>query len=837
MPAQLWNPADDARDEAHDDSHSDALHDVHHDPRLVAIVEEYQRELDAGRSPDRQALVDRHPELAEAVRECLEGLELVQAGIPPQSSQAFAANDAPPRGGSASGDAAQAIRQDIEGEPTSQSIRPLGDFQIVREIARGGMGIVYEAVQLSLGRKVALKVLPFAATLDSRQLQRFKNEAQAAALLHHTHIVPIHAVGCERGVHFYAMQLIEGQSLASIIEQLRNDEYRRDKHFHPGRRDDAPDRTANEQTSAHLLPDTESRPSERGAVGILLSADTDEDKHSQTTDGLPSSANSDALTTALTLGGRVTGEAYLRRAARLMLQAAEALEHAHQTGVVHRDIKPGNLLVDVIGGVDGGGEARLWITDFGLAQLQAERGLTRSGDFLGTIRYMSPEQTSGRRTLLDHRTDIYSLGATFYELLALQPALPGETHQELLYDILHTEPRSPRHWNRAAPVELETIVLKALSKNPADRYQTAAEMGADIQRFLDNKPILARPPTLFDRARKWSRRHPAVAIAAVILLVVVAAGSLISNRMIAAEQQKTAAALAAERQRALEAEASFQQARRAVDTLFQISQEELADRPLEGARKQILHVVVSYYQDFIEQRRDDPASQAELVQAQNKVKALLEELNAFQREFQLHLLEVGEIREELGISGEKEVALLARLAQWKNERQDHFHTIRGFPDDQRRAYLLRIAEEHETTLEPLLTRAQRSRFKQLAIQSQGLTAFKEPEIVERLDLSREQRSEIRAIEREMFERLFLRPGGPGGAGGPGRPGEPPSVEQTRRDQAEAMAKVNAIFTSQQRREWRQMIGPTFTDFHEGPFFGSSPGGQPLDEAPGRSRDR
>ncbi|MCY2962650.1 MAG: protein kinase, partial [Planctomycetota bacterium] len=172
------------------------------DPRVLEVVQEYLNELEQGRAPSRERFLARYPELATAVRDCLDGLEMVRGGLSGSQSRSFPSLTAPgPRS--------------PEAPP-----RALGDFLIVREIARGGMGVVYEAVQQSLGRRVALKVLPFAATFDARQLQRFKNEAQAAALLHHTNIVPIYAVGCDRGVHFYAMQLIEGQSLAVVIRQL-----------------------------------------------------------------------------------------------------------------------------------------------------------------------------------------------------------------------------------------------------------------------------------------------------------------------------------------------------------------------------------------------------------------------------------------------------------------------------------------------------------------------------------------------------------------------------------------------------------------------------------------
>jgi tetratricopeptide (TPR) repeat protein len=207
--------------------------------------------------------------------------------------------------------------------------------------------------------------------------------------------------------------------------------------------------------------------------------------------------------------------------AQFAVQAAEALEHAHQVGVVHRDIKPANLLVD--------GRGHLWVTDFGLAQCRSRAALTLSGDLVGTLRYMSPEQALGQRTALDHRTDLYSLGATLYELLTGQPPFGGSDRQELLRQIALEEPAPPRRCAKAIPTELETIVLKLLEKRPADRYATAQEVAADLERFLKDEPIRARRPTPWQRLRKWARRHrPVVWSAAATLLVTlpVLAGSV-----------------------------------------------------------------------------------------------------------------------------------------------------------------------------------------------------------------------------------------------------------------------------------------------------------------------
>jgi tetratricopeptide (TPR) repeat protein len=198
--------------------------------------------------------------------------------------------------------------------------------------------------------------------------------------------------------------------------------------------------------------------------------------------------------------------------ARLAVQAAEALEHAHQLGVVHRDVKPANLLVDVRG--------NLWITDFGLAHFQNDTRLTMTGDVVGTLRYMSPEQALARREGVDHRTDVYSLGATLYEMLTLKHAFDGRTRQELLRQIALDEPRPLRRVNQAVPAELETIVHKAMAKAPAERYATAQEMADDLRRFLEDRPIYARRPTLWQRTRKWGRRHRAIVVTASVGLLV-----------------------------------------------------------------------------------------------------------------------------------------------------------------------------------------------------------------------------------------------------------------------------------------------------------------------------
>ncbi len=454
------------------------------DPRLARALEEYLAALEAGRKPNRQEFLKRYPDIAGALAECIDGLEFVN-GAASQVNLPLARE--PAESPSPAGDEVTAAM-------------PLGDFRILCEVGRGGMGVVYEAEQISLGRRVALKVLPFAAALDAKQLQRFKNEAQAAAHLQHTNIVPVYYVGCERGVHFYAMQFIDGQTLAAVIQELRQ---------RPGEKTPSAGGTgslAQEIASERWAP--------AGHGGAHLQATGPYESATAPATARPIETVAPAVA-ALATPRSTPRATFFRMVAHLGVQAGEALEHAHQMGVIHRDIKPGNLLVDAAG--------RLWVTDFGLAHCQNQPGLTMTGDLLGTLRYMSPEQALAKRAAVDARTDVYSLGVTLYELLTLEPAYNGSNREEVLRQIAFEEPRPPRRLNHAVPAELETIVLKAMAKDPEERYATAQKLTDDLRRFLEDKPIKARRPSLRQRAVKWSRRHKAVVRAAMVVWVLAVA--------------------------------------------------------------------------------------------------------------------------------------------------------------------------------------------------------------------------------------------------------------------------------------------------------------------------
>jgi tetratricopeptide (TPR) repeat protein len=410
---------------------------------LVAeVADEFLARQKRGERPDVAEYARRYPQFAALLGQVLSSLELVLLS-------------------------SGALTGPLPVQPGCEAPAGLlGDFRILREVGRGGMGVVYEARQLSLNRRVALKVLPFAAALDARQLQRFKNEAQAAAHLHHSNIVPVFGVGEERGVHYYAMQFIEGRTLAEVIAEL------------------------GAEAAKGGLPGATPRPCRGAAPDTLPVAGRPTEHSCRRPDFFPT-------------------------VARLGLQAAEALEHAHQEGVIHRDIKPANLLVDSKG--------NLWVTDFGLARLQNEVGPTLSGDLVGTLRYMSPEQALGDRAAVDHRTDVYSLGATLYELVSLCPVFAGRDRPELLRQIAAEDPRPLRRLNPAVPAELAVILAKALEKEPGARYATAGDLADDLRRFLEDKPIRARRPSWLEQGRKWARRHrPAVWSAALALFVALA---------------------------------------------------------------------------------------------------------------------------------------------------------------------------------------------------------------------------------------------------------------------------------------------------------------------------
>lgn len=380
--------------------------------------------------------------------------------------------------------------------------RVLGsDFELRGEIGRGGMGTVYEARQISLDRIVAVKVLAGSLGLGGNAIVRFQREAQAAAKLHHNSIVPIYAHGEDDGLYYYAMQLVEGRSVIEVINEARG----------------------GDGSGAGALSDTKlivGRPTDS-------EADRESINDPDATVRISGTANAGASDSASRTARR--NAVRYDEIAELVATAADGLEYAHQHGVIHRDIKPHNLI--------HGTEGQLCIADFGLARVLEQPGVTTTGEFIGSPLYMSPEQISGGRIPVDHRTDLYSLGATLYEWLTLVPPFPGETREQVISSIVRCELTHPRVHEPTIPVDLETICLRALEKDPARRYGSAGDMSADLRRFVRREAIKAKRAGLLWRARKQIARHRAVALATVAVFAVLASAYAMVVRTERAKRQ------------------------------------------------------------------------------------------------------------------------------------------------------------------------------------------------------------------------------------------------------------------------------------------------------------
>jgi WD40 repeat protein len=398
--------------------------------RLNEIMAAYFEAAEAGQAPDRDEILALHPELAAELRAFFADHDrLNRLAQPLRAAVIEAGDEATTAGGSETTTSASAGGEVETGTtapgnghaPESFSpgtrIRYIGDYELLAEIARGGMGVVYRARQVSLKRVVALKMILAGEFASLTEIERFHVEAEAEAGLEHPNIVPIYEVGQYQGQHYFSMKLVEGGSLAGRIPQLKDDP---------------------------------------------------------------------------------------RGAARLLATVARAVHFAHQHGILHRDLKPANILLDADG--------QPHITDFGLAKRVEDNGsLTRSGAIMGSPPYMTPEQARGHKRQVTTATDVYGLGAILYELLAGRPPFRGETPTATLMEVLEREPARPRALNPQADRDLETICLKCLEKDPKRRYDSAAALADDLERWLCGEPILARRTGAWERAMKWARRRPAAA--------------------------------------------------------------------------------------------------------------------------------------------------------------------------------------------------------------------------------------------------------------------------------------------------------------------------------------
>jgi len=380
-------------------------------------LDEFHRARAKGHSISLDEICARHPEAGPELRGLLEDLLFAADGFQAPREESSSSSAEP---------------DDADGVFIDQ----LGDFRILREIGRGGMGVVYEAEQVSLRRRVALKVLRPHLTLDRATIDRFHREALTIAKLRHPGIVEIHAVGEERGHHFFAMELIEEDSLARALERRR-------------------------ANAAESEP-----PNQRQWIEWICET---------------------------------------------AAKVADALDFTHRLGVIHRDVKPSNILL----GKDG----RVVLTDFGIARVSDPGQVTTTKEMVGTPHYLAPEQVLGRRDLVDARTDVYALGVTLFEMLTLRRPFDGDTAQVILSRIANQEPTPPRKLNPRVSRDLEIVCLTAMEKRREGRYATAAAVAEDLRRFLEYRPIVARPIHWLARSIRWIRRHPWPATAGVLGLL------------------------------------------------------------------------------------------------------------------------------------------------------------------------------------------------------------------------------------------------------------------------------------------------------------------------------
>ena len=453
---------------------------------VEVLAEEYLERRSRGEAVTVEDYVAKHPDLAEDIREVFPALEALK---------------------SLSKEWKRSVTDNNQSGPELPF--QLGEYRLERQIGRGGMGIVYEAEHTSLRRRVAIKLLRMFSLNTSSDIERFHKEAQAAARLHHTNIVPVFDFGEEDGFHYIAMQLIQGEGLDSIVDRLRL------------------------QTAASNLPTV--------PKNNVLSAATR--VATPPFDQMGGTDHDDLEFKRL----HYSSPGYWNEVAAIGIQAANGLNYAHSQGIIHRDIKPANLLLDA--------NRVVWVADFGLARQDQDGKPTQSGILSGTLRYLAPEHFHG---FCDARTDQYGLGLSLYELVTLRPATGDSgSHAEVIRRITEAKVTPPRQLNPDIPRDLETIILKAIAAQPDHRFSSCKALAEDLQRFVEGRPIQSRPVTRIERLWQWAKRYPALATAtatSATLLVLVAVVAMIGYR--------------AEHEQRQRAEATSDYAMQALNTVF-----------------------------------------------------------------------------------------------------------------------------------------------------------------------------------------------------------------------------------------------------------------------------
>lgn len=550
---------------------------------LDLVADEFISRIRHGEKPAISEYADRYPELASEIEEIFPAIVALEGGK----------------------HAAQAQGKVSLGASAPEQ---LGDFKIVREIGRGGMGVVYEAIQESLNRRVALKLLPRHSLLDDKQLKRFRREAELTASLHHTNIVPVFGVGENGNFHYYVMQLIEGVGLDELTQKIVAT---------------AEDTVFKGQA---VKPGTETQ------TGTDISTALDETSEFQPLDRSDlESPNSADFAKFVATPANI---------AELGIQAANALQYAHDRGILHRDIKPGNLLLDRDG--------LLCITDFGLARAAEQSDLSKSTDIVGTLGYMAPEMFRGETC---RQSDIYGLGITLYELLTKRYAIERTSRHAMIEQITHGTITSLRRINPRIPRDLETIILKAIATDTKHRYQTASELAEDLKRFLENRPIRAKRISPIEYLWRWGCRNPAVAsLSGLALMLMLALGI------------SMAVGFERERRERKKAEASAQLATNALDRVFdrfvptRLHTTEVsgagdgyAEPVLSRESADLLAGMVQFYEQLADSTGEQEEFQNKAANAQRKVGDIQRRLgdfksalNSYQKSLNLYQQNTGE---------------------------------------------------------------------------------------------------------------------------------------------------------------------------------------------------